>query len=120
MNLPGLDLPADLPRYTASIALATLAGFVFLVSPGGLGVREAALAELMLPYLQGIGMAGKAALLALVSAALLRLVWLVSEIVVSVILYGVGLRKAAGGEIPPSPPEAGAAAPGSAPPRVTP
>ena len=44
-----------------------------------LGSYRAVLAELMIPYLGGA--------VALVSAILLRLVWLVSELVVSGILY---------------------------------
>ena len=47
--------------------------------PGGAVVREAVLAELMVPRL------GEAT--ALLSAVLLRLVWLLSELVISGILY---------------------------------
>ncbi|MCR4412371.1 MAG: flippase-like domain-containing protein [Thermoguttaceae bacterium] len=90
MGISGLDPLADLPRYTASVALATLAGFVVLLIPGGLGVREAALAELMAPYLEGL--VPKAALIAIASAALLRVVWLLSELAISGILYVVGPR----------------------------
>ena len=48
--------------------------------PGGLGVRELVLDELMVePF-------GRVA--AIVSAVLLRLVWLVTELIISGILYG--------------------------------
>jgi uncharacterized membrane protein YbhN (UPF0104 family) len=64
----------------ASVALATVAGFLSLL-PGGLFVRELILLDLLAPQV------GEAT--ALVAAVLLRLVWLVSEIVVSGILYVV-------------------------------
>ncbi|MFH1921191.1 MAG: lysylphosphatidylglycerol synthase transmembrane domain-containing protein [Planctomycetota bacterium] len=91
MGIPGLDPIAQLPRYTASVSLAMVAGFLLLVLPGGIGVREAALAELMIPYLAGL--TRQAELAAWASAAVLRLVWLVSELVVSGILYPLGVRK---------------------------
>ena len=73
------DNPVEqLHLHTAAVALATVAGFVSFV-PGGAVVREAVLTELMVPYL------GDA--VALVGAILLRLVWLVSELVISGILY---------------------------------
>jgi uncharacterized membrane protein YbhN (UPF0104 family) len=69
-----------LPLMTASIALATIAGFVSMV-PGGFGVRELVLNVLLVPTF------GK---LAILSVILLRLVWLVSELVISSILYVSG------------------------------
>ena len=70
------------PRLTASVSLAVVAGFLSLL-PGGLGVRELVLDELM---------AGRfGPVIALVSAVLLRLVWLLAELIVSAILY-MGLR----------------------------
>jgi uncharacterized membrane protein YbhN (UPF0104 family) len=69
-----------LPLMTASIALATIAGFVSMV-PGGFGVRELVLNVLLVPTF------GKLAILAVL---LLRLVWLVSELVFSSILYVSG------------------------------
>lgn len=72
----------QLHLYTASVAMATVAGFVSFV-PGGAVVREAVLTELMAPSLGDV--------VALVGAILLRLVWLVSELVISGILY-VGVR----------------------------
>jgi hypothetical protein len=68
--------------YTAAVTLATVAGFVSFV-PGGAVVREAVLAELMVPLL-GVAVA-------VLSAILLRLVWLVAELVISGILY-LGMR----------------------------
>jgi uncharacterized membrane protein YbhN (UPF0104 family) len=69
--------------YVAGVALAMVAGFLSLV-PGGAVVREAVLAELMVPRLGEV--------VALVSAILLRLIWLLSELVISGILYVSGPR----------------------------
>jgi len=63
---------------TAAVSLATVAGFLSLL-PGGLVVRELILLELLAPQV------GEPT--ALVAAVLLRLVWLVSELAVSGILY---------------------------------
>jgi glycosyltransferase 2 family protein len=68
----------QLHLHTAAVTLATVAGFVSFV-PGGAVVREAVLTELMVPYLGDV--------VALVGAILLRLVWLVSELVISSVLY---------------------------------
>ncbi len=76
---PPLDSPlALLPRTTASVCLAVVAGFLSLI-PGGLGVRELVLDELMAePFGPTV---------AIVSAVLLRLVWLMTELAISGILY---------------------------------
>jgi uncharacterized membrane protein YbhN (UPF0104 family) len=68
---------------TAATALAFVAGFLSLL-PGGVGIREAVLMELLEPR---FGSAG-----ALVAAIVARLVWLVSEALISGILYLVGRR----------------------------
>ncbi len=74
----GIPSPLDqLPLDTAAVALATVGGFVSFV-PGGAVVREAVLAELMAPHLGGAT--------ALVSAILLRLSWLVAELVMAGVL----------------------------------
>jgi uncharacterized membrane protein YbhN (UPF0104 family) len=74
---PGQGL-AELAVCTSAAALAVAAGFVSLI-PGGFVVREAVLLGLLAaPF----GRAG-----ALVSAVLLRLVWLVAEVLISGILY---------------------------------
>ena len=88
MAIPGLDPIGELPRYTASVSLAMVAGFLLLVSPGGIGVREAALVALMIPYLQTLSPHPELA--AWASAALLRLVWLGAELAISAILYPLG------------------------------
>ena len=40
----------SLPRYIASVSLATSLGFVVVISPGGLGVREMLLSKLLIPF----------------------------------------------------------------------
>jgi uncharacterized membrane protein YbhN (UPF0104 family) len=63
---------------TAYISIATVVGF-YTPAPGGLGAREGVLLLLLAPQI-GDGPAGLVALL-------LRLAWIVSEVVVSAILY---------------------------------
>jgi uncharacterized membrane protein YbhN (UPF0104 family) len=71
--------PIDsLPMLITAVAMAVVAGFVSML-PGGLGVRDLALVQLLS---ESCGPAN-----ALVAAVLIRLVWLVSEVVVCVILY---------------------------------
>lgn len=79
METPVGSLSETWVRLTAAVCLAVVAGFLSLL-PGGLGVRELVLDELMVePF-------GRVA--AIVSAVLLRLVWLVTELIISGILYG--------------------------------
>jgi hypothetical protein len=66
-----LDPVRDLPLMMTAVSLAVVGGFVSLL-PGGLLVRDALLLELLSP---ACGPAN-----ALLAAALLRLVWLVSEL----------------------------------------
>jgi hypothetical protein len=68
----------DLPMLVAVVAMAVVAGFVSML-PGGLGVRDLALVQLLAEH------GGPAD--ALVAAVIMRLVWLVSELAVCVILY---------------------------------
>ena len=63
---------------TASVALATVAGFVVAVLPGGLGVREWVLMTTLAPAI------GED--LAVVSALALRLTWVAAEAVAALIL----------------------------------
>jgi uncharacterized membrane protein YbhN (UPF0104 family) len=86
MGLAEADLTAEWPRYTASVSLAMVAGFLSLI-PGGAVVREAILAALMVPHLGEIAPSVSAEAAALVSAVLLRLVWLGSEVLISGLLF---------------------------------
>lgn len=68
----------DLPLLVAASSLAVVAGFLSLM-PGGLVVRDAVLMQLLAPTCGDVD--------ALVATILLRLVWLVTEVVVCGILY---------------------------------
>ena len=92
MGIPKLHPILDLPRYIAGVSLAVVAGFLLLILPGGVGVREAFLAKLMLDYLQ-LRLPRHANSTAWASAFLLRLVWTVSELIISGIMYTLGPRK---------------------------
>jgi glycosyltransferase 2 family protein len=77
--LPIADPSGDIPLLTAAVGLAMVAGFLSLI-PGGLGVRDGILITLLAPTMGGR--------VAIVSAILLRVVWLAAELVVSALLYG--------------------------------
>lgn len=85
MGATGMDPLAELPFFTATVALAVVAGFAVLITPGGLGPRELVLVMLVKPHLENF--VPNAALMAAASVVVLRLVWLVAELVVSGILY---------------------------------
>jgi hypothetical protein len=72
------------PVVTASVALATVAGFVVAVLPGGLGVREGVLMYALAPAL------GED--LAVVAALALRLVWVAAELLAAVLLLPLRSR----------------------------
>lgn len=69
------------PVWLASVALSTFAGFVILVAPGGLGVREWVLIETLKDQ-PTIGSDR-----AIVAAGLLRLVWFVAELVAGLLYF---------------------------------
>jgi uncharacterized membrane protein YbhN (UPF0104 family) len=75
----------DLSLHTAAVALSVVAGFLSQI-PGGLAVREWVSAELIQPTY--------GASVAIVSAIFYRLVLVVSELAISIILYGAGWRRA--------------------------
>jgi uncharacterized membrane protein YbhN (UPF0104 family) len=85
MGVPDLDLLGQMPLYVAGVSLAMVAGFLSLI-PGGAGVRELILTELMVPHFGEV--------VALVSAILLRLVWLTAELAISGILWFAGPKTA--------------------------
>ena len=80
LGLSGLEPFRLLPLYVAAVSLATVAGFLSLI-PGGALVREFVLLELLV-LLPGVDPAT-----ALLGALLLRLIWLVAELLISAILY---------------------------------
>ncbi|MBN1912117.1 MAG: flippase-like domain-containing protein [Pirellulales bacterium] len=86
MNVPESDLVSHGPLLLACVSLAMVAGFLSLI-PGGAGVRELILAELMVPHFGDV--------VAVASAVLLRLVWLGGELVLSGVLFVSGLTRSA-------------------------
>jgi uncharacterized membrane protein YbhN (UPF0104 family) len=74
---------SDLPLVTACVALALVAGFLSLL-PGGIGIREYVVMTLIaVPFGEGA---------AAISAVLLRLVWLLAELLLAGGLYLVKPR----------------------------
>ena len=75
----------------AAVALSYVAGFVVLVSPGGLGAREWVLQQILTPQLQdSLGAAGAG--VAVMSCLVLRLVWTLFEVIVALGLLAWGPR----------------------------
>lgn len=81
-----LDL-AQFPVWLASVSLSTFAGFVILVAPGGLGVREWVLIETLKDQ-PAIGSDR-----AIVAAGLLRIVWFLSELVAGLLYFAKPVRR---------------------------
>ena len=67
------------PVVIASVALATVAGFVVAVLPGGLGVREGVLMSALAPAIGSDQ--------AVIASLVLRLVWVAAELVAAAILF---------------------------------
>ena len=76
------------PVVIASVALATVAGFIVAVLPGGLGCREGVLISVLAPVLGSNG--------AVVASLVLRLVWVVAELVAAAILLPLFRRRPPG------------------------
>jgi glycosyltransferase 2 family protein len=73
-------------RYTAIIALACVAGFVVVVVPGGVGVREWVLDRFLAPELAATAVLGAGAR-TVVIVLLLRLTWTAGELVMAALLW---------------------------------
>jgi uncharacterized membrane protein YbhN (UPF0104 family) len=78
---PGGLAPSDWPLAIASVSLATVAGFVVPIAPGGLGVREWVLWTALGSTIERD--------LAVVAALLLRLSWLIGELLAATILTAI-------------------------------
>lgn len=89
ISASSIDL-AQFPIWLASVASSTFLGFVVLIAPGGLGVREWVLIETLKDQ-SSIG-----AEKAIVAAGLLRLVWFISELAAAAVLYVIRPRTTAG------------------------
>lgn len=93
LGFDGVSLSENLPLLTAAAAISIVAGFVAFL-PGGLGVREAVLLEI----LEGVNLVQGAALLATVGS---RLVMVAAELVLAAAFYPFA-RKPPAAEPPPS------------------
>jgi uncharacterized membrane protein YbhN (UPF0104 family) len=71
-------MPGDWPLAIASVAMATVAGFVVPIAPGGLGVREWVLWTALGSAIDSD--------LAVVAALLLRLAWVMGEVIAALAL----------------------------------
>ncbi len=80
------------PVVIASVALATVAGFVVAVLPGGLGVREGVLMWALAPALGPDH--------AVVAALSLRLVWIAAELVAAAVFFPSFRRASADAALP--------------------
>ena len=85
-----LEWSADLGvRLTAYLSAAYIAGFVIIIVPSGLGIREFFLMLFLVPVLRPLlgGEAEDARALVVLAVLVLRLVWTSSELVLAGILY---------------------------------
>ncbi len=91
LGLDGVPFWGPLPRMVATAAMATVCGFVIILLPGGLGVREFVLVALLAPYLTDSHAAtvpaGRTELTAVLAAGLLRVIWLLAEVAAAVISW---------------------------------
>lgn len=78
LSVPGVGVE-QWPAVVASVALATVAGFVVPISPGGLGVREWVLWTSLASTINQE--------MAVVAALALRLTWVVGELLAAVVLF---------------------------------
>ncbi|MGB9689670.1 lysylphosphatidylglycerol synthase domain-containing protein [Thermogutta sp.] len=86
----GSAILGAIPPLVASVALATVGGFLILFLPGGLGARELILAAVLAPYLASRCLVGgnvSGEVVALVAAVMLRLVWLATEIILALVMW---------------------------------
>jgi uncharacterized membrane protein YbhN (UPF0104 family) len=75
-------------RYTAILSLAYVAGFIILLVPSGLGVREFFLTLLLIPEVHQLGeQEADARAVAVLAVLLLRLVWTGAELATAGIVY---------------------------------
>lgn len=100
---PG-PLAADLPRYVSATALAIVLGFAVPILPGGLGVREAVLAILLIPFFattlqapENAAFTTNAETLATIVSLVQRLVSVVAELVVAAAFFAVSAIAAIAG-----------------------
>ncbi len=83
----GLELPflGTYPVSLLAITASMTAGFVFVVAPGGMGVREMIILMLLAPLLKEFTNVPEGA--ALVSACVLRILWIAAEMICAGFVY---------------------------------
>jgi uncharacterized membrane protein YbhN (UPF0104 family) len=91
MGIEGLEPVGHLQYYVAAAALAVVAGFLSLL-PGGAVVRELILTAILGIYFSQVVHANPEQANPLVTAVIVRLVWLAAELLLAGVLY-VGLRR---------------------------
>lgn len=91
MGIAGLDPFAHLHYYVAATALAIVAGFLSFL-PGGAIVRELILTAILGIYFSQVIHADPQQANPLVTAVILRLVWLAAELIAAGIMY-IGMRR---------------------------
>jgi glycosyltransferase 2 family protein len=74
--------------YTAIVALACVAGFVAIVVPGGVGVREWVLDRLLVPELAAVGVLGAQSQTVMI-VLMLRVTWTAGEVVLAALFWPV-------------------------------
>jgi hypothetical protein len=86
-------------RHTAYLGVAYVAGFVILVAPSGLGVREFFLTLFLVPDLAGVSGATEEQVRAevILAVLVLRLVWTVAEVATATVAAVWWLRKKVSG-----------------------
>jgi hypothetical protein len=85
-----------LGRLAAIMGLSYVAGFVIVVAPGGLGVREFFLTLFLTPELAALGLETDAArAVAVLAVLVLRLVWTLAELVTAGLLYWLPMPRGA-------------------------
>lgn len=93
-SVSGGTLARAFPVLVASVALATVGGFLVVFLPGGLGARELILATVLTPYLASCCMTTTTAspeLVAVLAAVLLRAIWLITEVVLAGFFWAIPL-----------------------------
>ena len=103
LGLTATSLMDALPRCISVQALAVALGFYVLISPGGLGIREAILSALLAPYLVGLlelpenaSFTVDPSALSTIVSLILRIVTIVAELLCFLVLMGViGVKKLA-------------------------
>ena len=88
----GIPIPfSDYPTCILAITASMVAGFVFVVAPAGMGVREAIICMLAFSLFKPFSDTPEAA--ALISTVVLRLLWIVTEMVLAACVYWIPGRE---------------------------